>query len=249
MTRGGLMSAAGALAIVPARGGSKGVPGKNITPLCGRSLVARALDTAAATRGVGGTLLTSDSDAILAAGRLQADLCVRRPDRLAQDASPMVEVIQHALQNWHDHCGWLPDVAVLLQPTAPLRSPHDVDTCLSLLADRPDADSVVSVCEVPTHWNAQWQFVVRGGQLAPATGAALADITPCRQQLVPCYVRNGAVYAFRTEALRRTGTIYGRVCLPHIMPSRRSVNIDTPADWRIAEALLSGQSPAVETGP
>ncbi len=223
------------LALIPARGGSKGVPRKNIRPLAGKPLIHYACDSALGSRYVGRTLVSTDCPEIAAAARAGgAEAPFLRPQQFARDDSPTLDVVRHALSWLEEHGQALPEVIVLLQPTAPLRRAADVDAALERLLQS-EADAIVSVRAVEPHYNPHWQFTVEEGQLRVFTGESLADLIPRRQALTRTYVRNGAVYAFRRRCLEETGSIYGRRCLAYEMPVERSLNIDTLDDWRAAE--------------
>jgi CMP-N-acetylneuraminic acid synthetase len=160
-----------------------------------------------------------------------------RPAELARDESPTVETIRHALSWLTEHDQWLADVVVLLQPTTPLRTAADVDQALTLLASS-GVDSVASVCPIPAHFHPQWQFVIERDHLLPYSGVPMKELPMRRQELSATYTRNGAVYAFRRAAFESTGSLYGHTCRALVMPTERSLNIDTMADWRAAESLL-----------
>lgn len=225
------------LAVVPARGGSKGVPGKNVRPLVGRPLLAYTSDCIRASRRITRALLSSDDAEILAVGRqLGLEAPFVRPASLAGDHVPSADVALHALGHVEQEEGEVYDAVVLLEPTAPLRTAEDIDAALdALLAS--DADSVVSVCRVEAPHPGKMQ-VIEGGVLKPFMPDIWRDGIP-RQKLFPVYFLNGAVYAVRREILQRTGSLWGARTLAYVMPPERSVNIDAALDFRIAEALLT----------
>jgi CMP-N-acetylneuraminic acid synthetase len=224
------------LAIVPARGGSKGVPGKNLRPLAGRLLIEYALDAARQSGVVDRTILSTDSPAIADAGRrIGMDVPFLRPAELSQDESPMLPVIQHALQELAAR-GWTPEIVVLLQPTSPLRRPQHVREAVELLRQG-GVDSVVTVVEVPKHLSPDYLMRIEDGALRPFLPEG-ARVTR-RQDARAAYSRDGTVYAFRRETLDRFGSIYGANCRPLVIPGSESLSIDTPGDWDRAEHLLA----------
>jgi CMP-N-acetylneuraminic acid synthetase len=229
------------LALIPARGGSKGVPRKNIRLLGGRPLVAHACACGVESQHVTRTLVSTDcqeiADAAVLAG---AEAPFLRPAEFARDHSPTLDVVKHALAWLAQHEQWTPEIVVLLQPTTPLRRVEHVDEALSRLIGS-DADSVVSVRAVEAHFHPQWQFKIDDGALQVYTGEPLSELVPRRQLLSRTFIRNGAIYAFRTSCLRETGSIYGRKCLAYEMPAELSLNIDTMDDWRVAEAHFAFQ--------
>ena len=231
------------LALIPARGGSKGIPRKNIRSLAGKPLLAYSCECALASNLITRTIVSTDCPRIAEVARQHhVEVPFMRPPELARDDSPTSDVIRHLL-NWiKDREEVQPEVVVLLQPTAPLRCSQDVDQAIrELLAT--NADSVVSVCAVSQHFHPEWQFDVRDGWLQPYSAADFGQIPTRRQMLRSTFVRNGAIYAFRSQALQFTGSFYGRRCRAFQMPVERSVNIDTLQDWHRAEAYLTQPKP------
>ena len=154
------------LAIVPARGGSKGVPGKNLRPLAGRLLIEYATEAARRSGVVDRTILSTDSAEIADAGRrIGMDVPFVRPAELSQDESPMLGVIQHAVRELETR-GFTPQIVVLLQPTSPLRRPEHVRKAVELLRET-GADSVVTVVEVPKHLSPDYVMRIDNGVLRP----------------------------------------------------------------------------------
>lgn len=228
------------LALIPARGGSKGVPRKNVRRLAGRPLIAYTFDAARRARRVTRVVLTTDSPEIAALGRAAGiDVPFLRPARFARDTSPASDYIRHALAWLKARDGYRPHAVVLLQPTSPFRRAADIDACVDLLA-RSGADAVVTVSRAPQKFHPSWQLVLgRDGSLSPATGGRIRPL-PRRQDLPGTWLRNGLVYAFRTKTFERTGTIYGARVLALPTPEARSVNIDDADDWQKA-ATLAGK--------
>ncbi|MEQ1575243.1 MAG: acylneuraminate cytidylyltransferase family protein [Vicinamibacterales bacterium] len=226
------------LGIVPARGGSKGVPGKNLRPLAGHSLVDY---TARAARGSGvidRLILSTDSKEIAEAGRRAGiEVPFLRPAILAADDSPMLPVVQHALDALAA-CGWVADIVVLLQPTSPLRQPGHVRDAVAMLRET-EADSVVTVVEVPRHLSPDYVMRIDQGRLAPFLPEG-ARVTR-RQDVRPAYAREGTVYACWSRTIERFGNIYGEDCRPLLIDPRESLSIDSPEDWDTAERRLAEQ--------
>jgi CMP-N-acetylneuraminic acid synthetase len=223
------------LAVVPARAGSKGVPGKNERLLAGKSLVARAADAALASGVVDRAVLSTDSERIAEIGR-QAGLEVPflRPADLARDDTPMQPVIEHAVA-WLEVLEYRPDIVLVLQPTAPLRTGAHIARAVALL-QKSGADSVVSVVEIPRHFSPHYAMRIAAGRLQPFApeGAAITR----RQDAEPAYSRDGTVYAVRRDVLMERHDLYGDDCRPLLIPAGESVNVDSPVDWAAAEALL-----------
>lgn len=220
------------VAIIPARGGSKRVPGKNIRPCAGKPLLAWTAEAALGAPSVSRSILSTDDDAIAAAGRACGlEVPFLRPPELAQDGTPTLPVLINILD-------WLGDnepveAIVLLQVTSPLRQAQDIEGAIRLFRDG-NADSVVSVTPLPDHYGTA-KLMVRhdDGRLQRLDPAAF----PPAGQL---FVRNGpAVLVTRPDVLRQ-GSLYGDKILPYVMPAERSIDIDTELDFRMAAALLEG---------
>jgi CMP-N,N'-diacetyllegionaminic acid synthase len=220
------------LGVIPARSGSKGLPGKNLRLLSGRSLVALASDAARASGVVDRVVVSTDNQAIADdARRAGAETPFLRPAALAADDSPMVPVIEHALAELAS-LDWVPEIVVLLQPTSPLRRPEHIREAVDLLRQT-GADSVASVVPVPLHLSPDYVMRLEDGHLRPFLDRG-AGITR-RQDARPAYVRDGTVYAFWRETLQRHGTIYGARCHPLLLSPDESVTIDSAEDWATAE--------------
>lgn len=226
------------LGLVPARGGSKGVPGKNVRPLAGHTLLEYTARAARESDVLDRLVLSTDSAEIAEAGRRAGlEVPFMRPAHLAADETPMMPVIQHALDEIARD-GWSPEIVVLLQPTSPLRRPDHIRDAVTLLRET-DADSVVTVVELPRHLSPDYVMRIEGGRLQPflTEGASITR----RQDARPAYSRDGTVYAFRRSTVERYGGIYGVDCRPLLIDARDSLSIDSPADWAEAERLLAGR--------
>lgn len=226
------------LGLVPARGGSKGVPGKNVRLLAGHTLLEYTARAARESGVLDRVVLSTDSPEIADAGRRAGlEVPFMRPVMLAADETPMVPVIEHALTEV-SRDGWSPDIVVLLQPTSPLRRPDHIRDAVALLRDT-GADSVVTVVEVPRHLSPDYVMRIAGGRLEPflPDGARVTR----RQDARPAYSRDGTVYAFRRSTIEKTGGIYGDDCRPLLIDARDSLSIDSPADWDAAERLLAAR--------
>ena len=230
----------GVLAIVPARGGSKGVPRKNVREITpGRTLLHYVADAAARAGRVDRAILSTEDEDIARVGR-EAGLEVPfiRPRELAADDTAMLPVLRHALEQVGAG-GWLPEYVVLLQPTSPLRRETHIDEAVRLLiAER--ADSVVTVVEVPKHLSPDYVMKIDDGMLRPFLPEG-AQVTR-RQDVRPAYFRDGTVYAFRRDTIDRFGNIYGERCVPLLIDASDSLSIDSPEDWAAAERILAARA-------
>lgn len=229
----------GVLAIVPARGGSKGVPRKNVSELTtGRTLLHYVADAVRQAARVSKVVLSTEDEEIAQVGR-QAGLEVpfMRPPALAADDTPMLPVLRHAIDQVSAG-GWAPEYVVLLQPTSPLRRGKHIDDALSLLMTQ-GPDSVVTVVEVPKHLSPDYVMKIEGGTLRPFLPEG-ARVTR-RQDVRPAYYRDGTVYAFRRDTIERFGNIYGDRCLPLVIDAGESLSIDSPEDWANAKEILEAR--------
>ena len=226
------------LGLVPARGGSKGVPGKNVRPLAGHTLLEYTARAARESGALDRMILSTDSLEIADAGRRAGlEVPFMRPVALAADDTPMVPVIEHALAEVARH-GWSPDIVVLLQPTSPLRRPDHIRDAVNMLRET-KADSVVTVVELPRDHSPDYLMRLDGGRLRPflSEGVRLTR----RQDARPAYWRDGTAYVFWRSTLERFGGIYGDNCCPLILDGSESLSIDTQADWNEAERVLAGR--------
>jgi CMP-N,N'-diacetyllegionaminic acid synthase len=223
------------LGIIPARGGSKGIPHKNLRTVGGRPLLAYTADAARASRRLSRVILSTDDPAIADAGRaLGLEVPFMRPADLASDEAPMLPVLQHAVRAMAER-GFGADAAVLLQPTSPLRRAEHIDRAIDLL-ETSGADSVVSVVEVPHQFNPVSVMRMEGERLTPF----LDTPTVSRRQDKPrVYARNGpAVLAVRSTVLN-AGSLYGLDVRPLLMTADESADLDTTADLDLIEVLLA----------
>ena len=227
------------LGIIPARAGSKGVLRKNVRLLAGRPLIAYTIEAARASQKLSRYVCSTDDPDV---ARIADDMrCpfIQRPRELAEDATPMKSVIEHAVSSLELAEGYRPEVAVLLQPTSPLRTSRDIDCAIEMLIDC-NADSVVSVSPVPGHFHPDWQFRLNNdSSLSLWNGDSLREIVTRRQDLTSSYTRNGAVYAFRVASFVESGSIYGSRCLGYLMNAEDSVNIDAEIDFILAERRIA----------
>lgn len=228
------------LGLIPARGGSKGVPQKNIRPLCGKPLLHYTAQSALASRRLSRVVLSTDDERIAKVGSdCGLEVPFLRPPALARDDTPMLPVVQHAV-SFMEERGDRFDAVCLLQPTNPLRQADDIDACIDLL-ETSRADSVVTVLPVPDEYNPHWvYFRDEKGLLRLSTGEA-SPISR-RQELPAAFHREGSVYVTRRDVLMEGNSLYGERLVGYLVDAGRSVNIDSMSDWDRAESLLAGVS-------
>ena len=232
------------LGLITARGGSKGIPGKNIKKLAGKPLIVYTIEAAQASGVFDRIIISTDDEKIAEVARLHGcAVPFMRPKNLAKDKTPHSPVIVHAVNWLKKHENYVPDYVMILQPTAPLRTAAHIREAVPLL-EKHDADSVVSVSEIPAHYHPRWQFNVDTDQcMTIFTGEKFSKIAPRRQDLPKTYTRNGAIYLFKTTLCNsKSPNFYGSHVAAYVMKPEVSVNIDTMEDWEEAERSIVGTS-------
>lgn len=219
------------LAIIPARGGSKGLPRKNVLPVAGKPLIAWTIAAARASRYIDRVIVSSDDDEIIGTARaLGCEAPFVRPAELARDDTPGIAPVLHALSVLPGY-----DVVVLLQPTSPLRTVRDVDSCVEQLVET-GAPSCVSVCEAECHPYLAYEKGADGSLQSFIAERAIANMR--RQDFPPAWRLNGAVYAARVDWLKQAGTFVAAGTIGYAMPVDRSLDIDTREDLEKAHVEL-----------
>ena len=227
------------LAVVAARGGSKGLPVKNLADVGGRPLIAWSIDAGRASRYIDRLILSTDDAAIAAAGRrLGCEVPFLRPAELASDDARIEDGLIHAL----DAVGESFDLLVLLQPTSPLRLGADIDGCIEQCAQG-DTPACVSVCE-PSN-SPYWMVRLDAADRLSALYPDWFD-SPRRQELPTVYAQNGAVYVARVPWFRRHRTFFAAETRGYVLPPERSVDVDSQLDLWLAEACLRQRSQETE---
>ncbi len=223
------------LGLIPARGGSKGVPRKNIRLLNGKPLLAYTAESALAASLLSRVVLSTEDNEIAKVGEELGLEVLQRAPILAEDTTPMLSVVLDAVRRV-EQSGDFFDAVCLLQPTNPLRRSADIDSCIKLL-DSSKADSVVSVLPVPHLYNPKWVYWGNtDGTIALSSGES--EPVSRRQDLPSAFHRDGSVYVTRRDVLFEFGNLYGEKVLRYEMDERFSVNIDTLDDWHAAEQML-----------
>lgn len=219
------------LGIIPARGGSKGVPRKNIRPLAGKPLIAWTIAQAQASRYLDRTIVSTEDEEIAAVARRHGgDVPFLRPVELARDDTPSIAPVLHAIGILRSY-----DFIVLLQDTSPFRTAEDIDGAIAHGIDH-GADSCVSVTEAAA--SPYWMYRLRDdGTMTPILERPREKAYQ-RQKLPKIYQLNGAVYVASREFLLREKAFVSADTLGCVMPGERSFDIDTMMDFRIAEALM-----------
>lgn len=216
------------LAIIPARGGSKGLPRKNIKKLGDKPLIAWSIESAKSCELVDRVILSSeDSEIIEVAKHYGCDVPFIRPPELSDDFTSTNKVIEHALEQIPGF-----DWVMILQPTSPFRNSFDISECLKKSID--NNTSCVSAC--PTTENPSYMFFEQNGEFAPVMGWKY--LSKRRQDFPPFIIPNGAIYACRIDDFLKHKTFYFPGMVFYTMPEERSIDIDTQMDWDSAESYL-----------
>lgn len=223
------------LAVIPARGGSKGLPGKNIRDLAGRPLIAWTIDAANDSRYLDSVIVSTDSPEIAGvAKRYHAEVPFLRPDHLATDNAKSMDALLHAVQ-WLEGHGETFDMLLALQPTSPLRTAKDIDQAIELYFQK-NARAIVSVCPCDHHpwWS---NCLPEDGNMA---GFLRPEVLGTNRQELPAFYRlNGSIYLADISFLMESGSFYGQRTFAYVMPTRSSIDIDSLLDFNLAEFLLS----------
>ncbi|CEG56250.1 acylneuraminate cytidylyltransferase family protein [Legionella fallonii] len=218
------------LAIIPARGGSKGLPGKNIYTFGGKPLIAWTIEAAKASLYIDRLILSSDDEDIInVAKSYECEVPFTRDPQLALDDTPSIDVVIDAINRCPGY-----DWILLLQPTSPLRVAHDIDEAIRCCMEQ-EADACVSVSEVKQ--SPYWMYTLSDSRtLKPVISS---PIPARRQDLPPCYTLNGAIYLAKINSLLQSKTFILAKTVPYLLPEERAIDIDTLDDILLAESLLN----------
>ena len=237
------------LGLIPARGGSKSLPRKNLRQLAGRPLIAHSIEAARASRTIDRVVVSTDDEEIAeAARRHAAEVPFLRPPRLAEDDTPDLPVFRHALEWFDEHEGWQPEIIVHLRPTSPLRRPEDIDLAVAMLDDRPAMDAVRSVAEPLENPYKMWR-VTADRWLEPILPSDLTEpFNMPRQRLPDVYWQTGAIDATRRRTIMDLNSMTGKLIAPLIVEAVGAVDIDTEAsldlvDWMIRTGRVPWMAP------
>jgi len=226
---------AGTLAVIPARGGSKRIPRKNLASVAGKSLLAWTIQAAKNAQSISHVLVSTDDAEIANTARTMGiDVPWLRPEGLSTDTTPTLDVVLHALKWAVEKLTPAPEFAVLLEPTAPLRKSEQIDQAISLLMSS-DADCVAAVSELPHVFHPEEVLVVEDGFLRPyLRERSNMDARRLRNEQNSAYILNGLVYAFRVQSVLSGYSLFGRKTIPMITRWEDFLDIDTPEDIELA---------------
>jgi CMP-N,N'-diacetyllegionaminic acid synthase len=228
------------LGIIPVRGGSKSVPKKNIKLLAGKPLLQYTVDVVKQSKNISRLILSSDDNTIIkVAQQLNLEVPFIRPTKLAEDDTPTLAVIQHALKFFIAKDVHF-DAVCLLQVTSPFKTAQFIDDAINKFIES-DADALVSVQQVPDEFNPHWTFKVNSkDNLELFTGEK--QIISRRQDLPKAYHRDGVIYITKTSVLLEQNSLYGSRLSYVESPSGFNINIDTMKDWKKAEDYLNAKN-------
>jgi CMP-N-acetylneuraminic acid synthetase len=240
------------LGVIPARGGSKGVPRKNIATLAGRPLISYTIDVASQSTMIDATIVTTDDQEIAEIARsLGADVPFLRPEQLAADDSPDIDYLAHALACVEENRDWRPEIVAVLQPTLPFRTVADVDSALRFMISQ-ECDSVRTLA-IPrdfTPFKMWFLDEADTGRMSPVLktehwDTLLTDVP--RQKLRPAYWQPGVLIATRTEFIK-AGRVFGPDVRGFVVPMEHAHDIDEPLDLEFAEFLMTRKLRATRVG-
>ena len=227
------------IGIIPARGGSKSVPRKNISPLLDKPLIYYSIMEASKSSYLSGFFVSTEDSEIAQIVRGYGVEVIERPRELAQDDTPSLPVYQDFFNQLQKAKGISPQVIVVLQPTSPLRIAEDIDGAIRKFM-KTDCDSVVSVCEV--EHPIQWMYTLNGDRMEAVFGSA--ESLKRRQDAPGVYRLNGAVYVIHRNVIMDENKVLGNDTRAYIMPAERSIDIDSVLDFKLAEILLKERGEA-----
>ncbi|MDY0129034.1 MAG: acylneuraminate cytidylyltransferase family protein [Methanosarcina vacuolata] len=221
------------IAIIPARGGSKGVPQKNIRNLAEKPLIAYSIEAGTASKYIDMVAVSTEDQEITTISEKYGAEVVKRPDSLAQDDSPTIDAVFHVIESLNIQNEKL-TIVVLLQPTSPLRNSQDIDSAIKLFLIN-DCDSVISVSEY--QHSPYWAYKIDDKYLKPLFDNNYLKMR--RQDLPKSYMPNGAIYISTVGFLQECKSFNSSRTLPYMMPAIRSVDIDTEFDFILAESIIT----------
>ncbi len=221
------------LGIIPARGGSKGIPGKNIKKLNGKPLIFYTINEAKKSKFLDNIIVSTEDNKIEKVAKKYGIEVVKRPKKLSTDNSTSISVLKHTIINLEKTKKFFPDIIVMLQPTSPLRKSSDIDLAIEKFL-KTDCDTIIGVTEVqhPPYWT----YYIENGRLIPIIEGGEKIFR--RQDSKKFYQINGAIYIISRNKILKQDSIISKNNFPYIMPPQRSIDIDNEMDFKLAELLL-----------
>lgn len=225
------------VSIIPARGGSKSIPRKNIKPLGGKPLIVYSIESAQRSSLIDRVIVSTDDPEIAEiAQKYGAEVPFIRPDYLSHDTAPTQSVLEHAVKFLEKNEGYQVDIIVTLQPTSPFRHEEDIDQAIKKLLDT-DADKVVSLCEA--HYSPYWIKILDGDRVRPFVESSINYDQLCRQKLPKTYQLDGSIYVTKREALFQSKKASEKDIRAIIIKDKiKSIDIDNEIDFLLAETII-----------
>lgn len=220
------------VAIIPARGGSKGLERKNIRILAGKPMIVYTIEAAQSSKKISDFYVSTEDKEIKNVAKRYGAAVIERPKELAKDTTPMVDVLKHAVK-YMERQGIIIDAVMLLQPTSPVRDTKDIDSAVSEF-EKNKCDSLVSMCEVKC--SPYWMKKIEMGKVLSFIKGK-KEYTR-RQDLPKVYQLNGSIYITRKNVLLKENKILGKNTIPFLMPEENSIDVDTELDFLTAEAVI-----------
>lgn len=219
------------LGIIPARGGSKRMPKKNIIKLKGQPLISYTINAGLKSKKIDRLVVSTDDREIARVSKDYGAEVIMRPENLAKNETPTLPVIRHVIKEL-EKSNYFPDMVMILQPTSPMRTSVDIDKAIGMMLKK-RVKSLVSVC--PANENARWTYMIRRGKIEPFT-----KTKKYRRKQTPTlvYKKNGAIYLAKKDTLMKNDKVFDRGSIAFVMPKERSIDIDEPIDLEMAEMLL-----------
>ena len=219
--------------LIPARAGSKGIPNKNLKSLAGRPLIEYSIDFAKHISPVENIIVSSDSEDILSISRASGIIsALKRPEELASDEAPMIDVIKHAMDLMKINKN---DYICLLQPTSPFRRYATFKKCKEKLMHDTEATSIITVDRIPDKYSPYGSLINDGDYIKFFIGGT--KIPTRRQDFSESFIRNGQIYIFKASNVHEKNDIYGSNCMSYLT-NHEAVNLDDLEDWKLAEKII-----------
>lgn len=226
------------LGFIPARGGSKRIPKKNIKLLCGKPLIAYTIEAAKKSKYINRIVVSTDSEEIASVAKdYGAEIPFLRPKSISKADSTEMEFFAHALDWFSKNENYEPDLIVLLYPTAPFRKPESIDQAVETMLKHPEVDSLRSVRLCSEHPYKMW--VIEDGYLKPFVRGEDPNIHTLPYRLLPTvYIQNASIYITKPSTIRNKMSPIGNIIIPFIMDETESIDINTSLDFQFAEMVI-----------
>lgn len=227
--------------LIPARGGSKGVPRKNIKKLADKPLIQYTIEEAKKSNKINRLIVSTDDEEIANISEELGTEVIKRPEELSQDDTPTLPVIQHTIEELEKE-GNTVDAIILLQPTTPFRKQKHIDEAITLFLEK-NPESVISIGKVPGHFSPFWQISLEETYtelFMRKYDKEIKTLISRRQDLPDTYYRDGAIYITKKETIL-SGKLIGDICVPYIIKDKNFINIDTNEDFEYAEYILNNE--------